>query len=202
MKLLKTYKQSSLRAKMCEILGLMIRHATVIDPDILKYGIVPGFMDSLKDKSEKVRRKAMAALGELLFYGATQVDEKVNEWDLSMNLIHSLLKILKNQGEDEIVRIYCCKSIENITAQAKEVGLKFSQIDTLMVLITSFNTSKNESFRTSICCCLHHVMQLNMTLREIFIDKIGINNLVETFKNSETSSKTIQILLWILLVQC
>lgn len=98
MKLLKTYKQSALRAKMCEILGLMIRHATVIDPDILKYGIVSGFMDSLKDKSEKVRRKAMAALGELLFYGATQVDENVNEWDLSMNLIHSLLKILKNQN--------------------------------------------------------------------------------------------------------
>ena len=119
----------------------------------------------MKDKSEKVKRKSMAALGELLFYGATQVDEKVNEWDLSMNLIHSLLKILKNQGEDEIVRMYCCKSIENITAQAKEVGLKFAQIDTLMVLIGCFNGTRNEGYRTSICCCLHHVMQLNMTLR-------------------------------------
>jgi hypothetical protein len=29
----------------------------------------------IKDKSEKVRRKAMAALGEYLFYGATQIDE-------------------------------------------------------------------------------------------------------------------------------
>lgn len=104
---------------MCEILGLLIRHATAIDPDILKFGIVNGFLEAVKDKNEKVRRKAMAALGQLLFYGATQVDEKVNEWDLSMNLIHSLLKILKNQGEDEIVRLYCCKSIENITAQAK-----------------------------------------------------------------------------------
>ncbi len=116
----------------------------------------------------------MAALGELLFYGATQVDEKVNEWDLSMNLIHSLLKVLKNTAEDEIVRIYCCKSIENITAQAKEVGLKFAQIDTLMVLVNSFNSTKNESFRTSICCCLHHVVQLNTTLREMFLDKIGV----------------------------
>jgi len=63
MKLLKNYKQSSLRAKMCEILGLLIRHATSIDPDILKFGIVAGFLEALKDKSEKVRRKAMAALG-------------------------------------------------------------------------------------------------------------------------------------------
>jgi serine/threonine-protein kinase ULK4 len=74
MKLLKNYKQSALRAKMCEILGLLIRHATAIDPDILKFGIITGFLEALKDKSEKVRRKAMAALGELLFYGATQVD--------------------------------------------------------------------------------------------------------------------------------
>ena len=32
LKLLKGYRQGSLRAKMCEILGLLIRHATVIDP--------------------------------------------------------------------------------------------------------------------------------------------------------------------------
>jgi hypothetical protein len=51
MKLLKGYKQSSLRAKMCEILGLLIRHATSIDPDILKFGIINGFLEALKDKS-------------------------------------------------------------------------------------------------------------------------------------------------------
>jgi serine/threonine-protein kinase ULK4 len=75
MSLLKSYKQSALRAKICEVLGLLIRHATSIDSDILKYGIISGFVEAVtKDKSEKVRRKAMAALGELLFYGATQVD--------------------------------------------------------------------------------------------------------------------------------
>lgn len=100
-----------------------------------------------------------------------------------MSLIHSLLKILKSQSEDEIVRIYCCKSIENITAQAKEVGLKFAQIDTLMALISSFNGTKNEGFRGSICCTLHHILQLNHTLREMLLDKIGITNLIETFKN-------------------
>lgn len=64
MSLLKSYKLSALRAKICEILGLLIRHATTIDSEILKYGIIPGFVDTVtKDKSEKVRRKAMAALG-------------------------------------------------------------------------------------------------------------------------------------------
>jgi serine/threonine-protein kinase ULK4 len=64
MSLVKGYKQSSLRAKICEIIGFLIRHATSIESDILKYGIIAGFVESVtKDKSEKVRRKAMAALG-------------------------------------------------------------------------------------------------------------------------------------------
>jgi hypothetical protein len=44
-------------------------------------------------------------------------------------------------------------------------------------------------------------MQLNMTLREMFLDKVGLNNLVSTFRNPETSNKTQQIILWILLMQ-
>ncbi len=63
----------------------------------MKYGIIPGFVEAItKDKSERVKRKAMAALGELLFYGATQVDEDALEWDIPLSLISTLLKILKN----------------------------------------------------------------------------------------------------------
>ena len=52
MSLLKSYKQSALRAKICEVLGLLIRHATSIDSDILKYGIISGFVEAVtKDKN-------------------------------------------------------------------------------------------------------------------------------------------------------
>ena len=80
--------------------------------------------------------------------------------------------------------------------------MKFAQIDTLMVLLNAFNTTKNEGFKTSICCCLHHIMQLNVSLREMFLDKVGLTNLSEAFRNPETAAKTSQILLWIILMQC
>lgn len=64
---------------MFEIMGFLVRHATVIEPGVIKQGIINIFVEGVtKDKSEKVRRKAMAALGEILFYGATQVDEDVS----------------------------------------------------------------------------------------------------------------------------
>lgn len=63
------------------------------------------------------------------------------------------------------MRIYCCKSIENITAQAQKVGKNFAQIDTLLVMVNSFNTTNNIIFKTSIMCCIHHMITLNSTLR-------------------------------------
>ena len=100
LKLVKSYKQPILRAKICEILGLLIRHATVIEPEILKLGLTATLIEVLKDKSEKVRRKAMAALGEFLFYGATQVDENLDIWDMPAVCFNTILKVLRNNAED------------------------------------------------------------------------------------------------------
>jgi len=41
-------------------------------------GIANLLIEFLKDKNEKVRRRAMSALGEYLFYGATQLEEDTN----------------------------------------------------------------------------------------------------------------------------
>lgn len=72
---MKGYKKPELRAKIFQIMGFLVRHATVIEPGVIKQGIIGAFVEGVtKDKSQKVRRKAMAALGQLLFYGATQVD--------------------------------------------------------------------------------------------------------------------------------
>ncbi len=54
---------------------MLIRHATVIENELSQLGIPNTLIDCSKDKNEKVRRKAVAALGEYLFYGATQMDE-------------------------------------------------------------------------------------------------------------------------------
>ena len=35
----------------------------------------------------------------------------------------------------------------------------------------------------------------------MFLDKVGVGNLIETFRNSETAAKTNQILLWVMLMQ-
>lgn len=52
-----------------------MRHATYITDELSKSGLVTALADALRDRNERLRRRAMAALGELLFYIATQQEE-------------------------------------------------------------------------------------------------------------------------------
>lgn len=54
----------------------MIRHSTVIENDLAESGVCDTLIETLKDKNEKVKRKAIATLGEFLFYAATQLDDE------------------------------------------------------------------------------------------------------------------------------
>ncbi len=71
LKMAKSTKTTSIRTRVCSIIGLLIRHATVIENELSSLGIPATLIELLKDKNEKVKRKVIAALGEYLFYGAT-----------------------------------------------------------------------------------------------------------------------------------
>ena len=69
--MLKNMKSHMIKIKVCSIVGLLIRHATVIDNDVAKSGIRDLLISTLNDSNETVRRRAIASLGEYLFYAAT-----------------------------------------------------------------------------------------------------------------------------------
>jgi serine/threonine-protein kinase ULK4 len=76
--MLKNMKSYMIKIRVCSIVGLLIRHATVIDNDVAKSGIWDLLIITLNDQNESVWRKAIASLGEYLFYAATQLDDDQN----------------------------------------------------------------------------------------------------------------------------
>ena len=76
--MLKNMKSHMIKIKVCSIVGLLIRHATVIDNDVAKSGIWDLLIQTLNDSNETVRWRAIASLGEYLFYAATQLDDDNN----------------------------------------------------------------------------------------------------------------------------
>ena len=73
--MLKSMKSPKVKIRVCSIVGLLIRHATVIDNEVAKSGIAQLLVLTMKDLNERVKRKTIASLGEYLFYAATQLDD-------------------------------------------------------------------------------------------------------------------------------
>lgn len=74
-KLLHKVKSTQLKTWLCSIIGLLIWHSTIIENDWATIGIDMALLQGANDSNEKVKRKAMAALGEYMFYAATQLDD-------------------------------------------------------------------------------------------------------------------------------
>lgn len=76
--------------------------------------------DLLKNTNVKVRRKAIACLGELIFYIATQqqsegtTKKQEDLWQVPTSIIAAVVRCLR-QSEDEIVQAYATKAIENVS---------------------------------------------------------------------------------------
>jgi len=51
----------------------------VIDNELSQLNLPAILAELLKEKNDKLKRKAIAAMGEYLFYGATQMDEDNSE---------------------------------------------------------------------------------------------------------------------------
>jgi len=129
----------------------------------------------MKDKNDKIKRKAIASLGEYLFYAATQLDDENADacWNIEEDAISTIIRALK-PIEDSVVRLYACKTLENITAQSNSAGHKFATLETVKGLLEIFLCQENsELFKTSAAVALSHIVKLNCQFFPIVFDKMG-----------------------------
>ena len=199
-KLLSSGRSASVKVRVCSIIGQMIRHATLINQDLSSSGLCQILTDQLRDKTDKIKRKAMAALGEYLFYAATQMDEGTGaDWEIPNSLYATVIKISKSP-DDEILRFYACKTIENICAQSKKAGSKFANSEVTQNLLSIFTTNKSESLRFSAIIGLSHLVRLNSALIPLILEKLPLKTM--SLKLSEDQQRAQQALLTIILGAC
>ena len=72
--LLKSSKNTFIKIRVCSIIGFLIRYSTVIDTPLDDLHLCKILDSCVKDKNEKLGRKAVATLGEYLFFVATQAE--------------------------------------------------------------------------------------------------------------------------------
>mmetsp|Transcript_18758 Transcript_18758/g.17894 ORF Transcript_18758/g.17894 Transcript_18758/m.17894 type:complete len:131 (+) Transcript_18758:1857-2249(+) len=96
-KMIKTIKSPMIKINLCSVIGLLIRHSTVIENDLAESDICNQLIETMKEKNDKVRKKAIAALGEYLFYAATQLDDEQADpiWEISEDAINVIVWSLR-----------------------------------------------------------------------------------------------------------
>lgn len=178
LKLLKNVKSPHLKMRLCSILGQLVRHSTVIGNEVAESGLLLLLCEVVKDKNEKVRRKAVASLGELLFYAATQLDDEQADaiWEIPEEAVETLTRCLSDR-EDETVRFYACKTVENITAQSITAGCNFATLKVATLLLNIYHTQQNEVFKVSAAVSISHICKLNTTLFATIFASLGPKNL-------------------------
>lgn len=110
-----------------------------------------------------VRRRAVAALGEFLFYAATQLDED-NEiakiWEIKEEAVITIYKQL-GMDVDVVTKHYAVKTIQNITAQSKSAGILFSTLDIATALLSIYNSTSNNGLKISTAISISHICKIN-----------------------------------------
>eukprot|EP01059_Diplonema_ambulator_P036517 TRINITY_DN9115_c0_g1_i3.p1 TRINITY_DN9115_c0_g1~~TRINITY_DN9115_c0_g1_i3.p1 ORF type:complete len:1157 (+),score=377.92 TRINITY_DN9115_c0_g1_i3:339-3809(+) len=174
-----------LKARLCLVMGLLIRHATFINSDLAKTGIVNHLLVLFEDKSVKVRRRAVACLGELLFYIATQQPADRDAWGVGKDVCVLFSKGL--DSEDEAVRHYTVKTIENISGHSDaDYTNHFAQPAVVKALLLNFNppqnsdkATKNDYLKSSAISSVSRICRAHHPSLLYVLEEIGTSGLVQ-----------------------
>lgn len=159
------FKSPPLKVRLASVMGILIRHATYITDAVTAHlsesGLVGVLCEMVQDKSDKVRRRAAATLGELLFYIATQDNDQqaaagggggsgTREWEIPSQTYGVLVRCFR-PGEDEVVCHYAAKAVENIaTAKSCAFLTKLATLDTVVALcLAVFGGNCSDSVRAT-----------------------------------------------------
>ncbi|KAG2493011.1 hypothetical protein HYH03_008674 [Edaphochlamys debaryana] len=188
-RMLRNARAPTLRIRLASVLGLLVRHATYIAEELAATGVVEVLSEALKDKNERVRRRVIATLGELLFYIATQQQDNAAAaaggagaapadpsvvWGITSNTYAQVMRLLKDK-EDEVAAHYAVKTVENICSQGGEWASRFATQDVVLSLVQLINAQgRGEQLRATAASTLARLLRHSPTLVAHTVDKYGI----------------------------
>ena len=134
-------------ALVASVIGLLVRHAAFIRPDFQRTNIYPALLTASRaEGAPKLRRKAVACLGEIVFYIASQpaAERAQADWQLPPDVPPAWLLSLAD--EDEIVRHYAAKALENVcTTGDAAIMQPFANRAMILQLMTLASASSGKS---------------------------------------------------------
>eukprot|EP00761_Pharyngomonas_kirbyi_P000355 gb/GECH01000355.1/.p1 GENE.gb/GECH01000355.1/~~gb/GECH01000355.1/.p1 ORF type:complete len:1235 (+),score=314.16 gb/GECH01000355.1/:1-3705(+) len=179
-KMVQSETDPRMKERVCSVIGVLVRHATYITFKLSQSEILDILIQCVSNEDEQVRHRAAAALGELLFYIATQEEDELPEnelWVIPEKIAKNLLEYLE-PGNDEIVQHYFAKTIENIAARSSYYSTYFAVNSVVPSMLNIFTNTQNTHLRSTSITVLARLSRYTPTLISDIIDKLGVKQLV------------------------
>lgn len=162
-----------LRARLLSLIGQLLRHATYLEPGVTELGLFDVMVEALTEQDSVLRRRSAAALGELLFYIATQPPSDVADggpqdaggvgargWQVPGPVLVALMQTLLSPGGDAVAQHYAVKTVENVATQCPEVAQRwFYSPEMLEGLAQHVCHSSCDTFRVSCLATVAHLLR-------------------------------------------
>ena len=193
-----------IRIRSCSIIAYLIRYATNMETSLDNYNLTESLISFISDNNLELNRKAIATLGEYLFFVATQVEAELDQvnsgqksnWNVSQESLTALLFALNHI--DEKVKFYSLKTIENICSLTTVAKQYFaSNDDFINKIIEIINSNcENQEIRTSAINTVSHIIRHEPSLMKIFIERMDTISIVIENENQKNQQYIINCLLF------
>ena len=194
----------SIRIRACNIIAYLIRYATNMEKSLDNYNLTESLISFISDNNIELNRKAIATLGEYLFFVSTQVEAELDQvnagqkpnWSISQESLTALLFALNHI--DEKVKFYSLKTIENICSLTTVAKQYFASNDDFIIkIIDIINSScENQEIRSSAINTVSHIIRHEPSLMKCFIEKMDTINVVLENENPKNQQYIINCLLF------
>ena len=193
-----------IRIRACSIIAFLIRYATNMETSLDNYNLTESLISFISDNNLELNRKAIATLGEYLFFVATQVEAELDQvssgqksnWNVTQESLTALLFALNHI--DEKVRFYSLKTIENICSLTTVAKQYFASNDDFINKIIEIINSdcENQEIRTSAINTVSHIIRHEPSLMKVFIERMDTISIVIENENQRNQQYIINCLLF------
>ena len=202
----------NIRSAISKMMSTLFRHATFIASDMADDGVLHVLVEMVRDRHPTVRRAAMAALGELLFYITTEdqddndpqspnkpEDDNNNAWIVPGNVISLIDRVLRVNGSttgngamgDDIVQHYATKTLQNMFAQGTSNQVaRFATQEIALHLRDAIRGGRNDAHRVAAMTALALLLRRNPKVLHKIVDKATLKYILSHF--SDMRSRTLQ----------
>lgn len=163
-KILKLTKTKQIKIALCTLIGCIFRHKTSENMESSEDDIASHLLTVSADTDPMVNQRALAALGELIFYSASKSKEQNQSWKISTGVLKGILNILKSNKND-IALSYLVKAIENISELVPKIGLLFANDEFVACLVQILSLQKFLYLKIIIIKTLVNLVDLNINLK-------------------------------------